>query len=93
MVIGTTNIDVEKVSSLMHDVDKLREYSKSLIPEPYRVHSEIVDNQLYYNVLVFRKESSKHIKEVKELTKAALRGIKVTGIINIIVTCDELEVF
>lgn len=91
MIIGSMQVEVQELRKYLSSVPVFREYAKSLVPEEYRHIKEIVDNQVYYNLLVLRKTESIHWQVKKELIIEIANSVKLTGLIDKVFDIAALE--
>lgn len=90
MFIGNSNLDHSFLRRNFKNPDKIREYSKSLIPKEFSHIKELQDNQLYYVILSMRKIGIKDYKALRESISKLLKGVRVTGYVDDIIDISYL---
>lgn len=79
MLVGKDVLDSHFLLANYKNVDKLREYSYSLIPEEFAHVKELQDNQLYLLCVNLRKLGIQDYKAVRKTIHELLKGVLVTG--------------
>lgn len=91
MIIGTDNIDYDKVIGLSDDYNGLCEYIRSLVPEQYRHVEAIYNNTRYYINTMILENSSLSLDKKMAITKLLTKNIRVVGYTDVYITCGDLE--
>lgn len=79
MLVGSSKVDMIKLSSCMFNEKKLVEYSNSLIPEEFKDVQQVKSNQLYLCCLYLRKVPCKEYKARKAFISGIMGNLKVVG--------------
>ena len=90
MFIGSKDLDLDFLRKNFYNIEKLKNYSNSLIPEEFRHLDQIQDNQLYYIVLNLRKIGITDYRKLKSVTRELLSGIKIMGYVNSVIEVTSL---
>lgn len=91
MIIGTDEVDLNKVMKYKDSEEDMEAYIMSLIPERYKHVDAIYRNTRYYvNTCVLRsKKLTLDMK--KQLSDMLTRNLRVVGFLGSFHTCAELE--
>ena len=90
MLVGMTNIDTSKLPDACKSVEKIIAFSDSLVPPYFSHRKEIIDNQRYITAVAVRNLYANDYNKWKPLCTGLLEGVRVTGSVNDLYSCDEL---
>lgn len=91
MIIGTTQVSLLELQKHIDSARNFMLYAEALVPERYRHVKEIVDNQVYYNLLIIRKAESIQWKIKKDLIDEVMGKIFIKGFMDVIFDVATLE--
>ena len=90
MLIGSSYITENELEVSATSGNRLRKIAESKVPKIFRHVTEIVDNQIYYIALLVRKQYSNDYNKWHPVVTEALEGVKITGCLDDIRTCEDL---
>ena len=90
MLVGMCDLAMIHVEEHLSSVDDFLEYADSLVPEDFRHHQAIIDNQRYVCCLVLRKNKLVPWDIKKPIIKEVMQDIKVTGYVDSLIEVTSL---
>lgn len=91
MIIGTREVDLQRVIKLKDTPELLYKYVESLVPELYKHVPAIVHNQRYYIGTLILQDKHIPMNMKREINDILVKNVHVNGYLGVFIDCNDLE--
>lgn len=91
MIIGSYEVDKDKILELQDDPDSMYSYIDSLVPSKYKHIKPITYNQRYYAGTLILSDNDISVETKRKINDVLIKNLHVNGYLGVFISCEKLE--